>query len=169
MNAATLRLLVALKRANKCQKQTSLDCQIQASLAPVANALIIGPKHWNNLLSLHVFSGQDASGSSVLSHNDAPQRLAMFPLRSQPLGQPKVKTSPLTSWNGHLFSIDGLRQTALGAGAACCGATGGEAVVALGEALHSSFSPNAATWVVNRLNVPAQAFLCKISSLTGEA
>lgn len=40
--------------------------------------------------------------------------------------------------------------------------------MALDEALHSSFSPNVATWVVNQFNIPAQAFLHKIRSLTGE-
>lgn len=56
-----------------------------------------------------------------------------------------------------------------GAVAAYCGATRRKAAMALDEARHSSFSPNVATWVVNRFNVPAQAFPHKIRSLTGEA
>jgi len=53
--------------------------------------------------------------------------------------------------------------------AAYCGATQRKTAMALDEALHSSFSPNVATWVVNRFNVPAQAFPHKIRSLTGKA
>lgn len=56
-----------------------------------------------------------------------------------------------------------------GAVAAYCGATWRKTAMALDEALHSSFSPNVATWVVNRFNVPAQAFPHKIRSLTGKA
>lgn len=89
VNAATLHLLLVLKWEYKCQNWTSLDCQIQASVTFMANGLIIDAKHWNNLLSLLVFTGQDAYGSRVLSHNHAPQRLEMFPLLLQSLGQPK--------------------------------------------------------------------------------
>lgn len=53
------------------------------------------------------------------------------------------------------------------AGAAYCVALLKEPVMGKDETLHSSFSPNAATWVVNRFNIPAQAFQHKIRSLTG--
>lgn len=56
-----------------------------------------------------------------------------------------------------------------GAVVAYCGAAGRKAGKALDEALHSSFSPNVATWVVNWFNVAAQASLNGIRSLTGKA
>lgn len=55
----------------------------------------------------------------------------------------------------------------VGAVAAYCGAPRRKTVMGKDETLHSSFSPNVATWVVNRFNIPAQAFQHKIRSLTG--
>lgn len=51
--------------------------------------------------------------------------------------------------------------------AADCGALLKKTVMSKDETFHSSFSPNVATWVVNRFNIPAQAFQHKIRSLTG--
>jgi hypothetical protein len=51
--------------------------------------------------------------------------------------------------------------------AAYCGALLKKTVMGKDETLHSSFSPNVATWVVDRFNIPAQAFQHKIRSLTG--
>lgn len=56
----------------------------------------------------------------------------------------------------------------VGAAAAYCGTPLRKAVMGRDETLHSSFSPNVATWVVNRFNIASQAFLHKIRSLTGK-
>ena len=77
-----------------------------------------------------------------------------------------MEASPLTGENGnHLFLLMGCDKPC---GSSGCILWGSARTTAMGkeETLHSSFSPHAATWVVNGFNVPAQAFRHKIRSLT---